>query len=120
MSRRLTELVLRADPSLDVAGQLTRLAQERAQAIRFDRVVRGVPYLEGLAGPQGMYFLLLPDAGTSREDVERAHRQLRADRDVVECRWVDLNRYHRSWDSLIEQPGADRPQKAAERPRSAA
>lgn len=125
MGRRLKEIVLRPDPSGDVEEQLLRLVDQRVRAEHVDDTVRGIPYLEQLAGAQGMCFVLLPGAGTTREQLERAHSQLQVDRDVVECRWVNVERYATTWarlaDRLEEKQGGDQaPAGPAQRPRSTA
>lgn len=51
---------------------------------------QGVAYLEELAGSQGMDFALLREPAHSNEDIDRAKRWLRANRDVVTIRVLRL------------------------------
>lgn len=51
----------------------------------------GVPFIESLAGVEGMTFTLLPEAHHTADDIQRASRYLHANRDVVNLYYVLLD-----------------------------
>jgi hypothetical protein len=51
--------------------------------MRCDGTAAGIPYVEWLAGPDGMSFELQVGSEHTQEDIRRAKAELRRDRDVV-------------------------------------